>query len=142
MANKTIIKILIQNGLKVTPQRTAILETVLTLDYHPTAENIIETLRITQPHLSMGTVYKTLETLSSKGIITKIYTESDIVRYDNSSSNHHHLYSSENGRIDDYYDDNLFELIKNYFENKSIPGFFVKDVKLQIIGQDSSAHHG
>ena len=34
-----------EKGLKVTPQRIAILEAIYTLDNHPTADNIIESVR-------------------------------------------------------------------------------------------------
>ena len=36
---------LIEKGLKVTPQRMAILEAIIVLNNHPTAENIIEYIR-------------------------------------------------------------------------------------------------
>ena len=36
---------LIEKGLKVTPQRIAILEAIIKLNNHPTAENIIDYIR-------------------------------------------------------------------------------------------------
>jgi Fur family transcriptional regulator, peroxide stress response regulator len=46
MANKSILKILVKNGLKVTPQRIAILEAILSYEGHPGADNITDYLRI------------------------------------------------------------------------------------------------
>jgi Fur family peroxide stress response transcriptional regulator len=48
---------------------------------------------------------------------------------------HHHLYSSESDRIEDYQDDELNDIIQKHFENKEIPGFVIDDIKLQIIGK-------
>jgi Fur family transcriptional regulator, peroxide stress response regulator len=135
MANKSIIKILVDNNLKVTPQRIAILEVILTLENHPTAEKITEYLRLTHPNVSLGTIYKTLDTLLKKGIIHKVYNDNDYMRYDAIIEKHHHLYSSESDRIEDYADKKLNEIIKKYFKNIEIPGFAVEDIKLQIIGK-------
>jgi Fur family peroxide stress response transcriptional regulator len=48
---------------------------------------------------------------------------------------HHHLYCSESDRIEDYKDNELNELLENYFETKGIPDFKIEDIKLQIIGK-------
>src|SRR4030042_4364920 len=102
MANKTVIKILVENGLKVTPQRTAVLEVILNLNNHPTAENIVEYLRLNFPHMPIGTVYKILDTFLKIGIINKVKTECDQMRYDPVKETHHHLYFANSERIEDY----------------------------------------
>ena len=135
MANKSIIKTLVDNNLKVTPQRIAILEVILTLENHPTAEKITEYLRLTHPNVSLGTIYKTLDTFLKKGIIHKVHNNNDFMRYDAIIEKHHHLYSSESDRIEDYIDEKLNEIIEKYFENIEIPGFTIEDIKLQIIGK-------
>ena len=135
MANKSVIQILVNHGLKVTPQRIAILEVILNLENHPTAENISEYLRLNYPHISIGTVYKTLETFSSKGIINKVHSEIDTVRYDGITKKHHHLYCSDSDRIEDFYDENLDKMLKNYLRKKKIPNFTIEDFKLQILGR-------
>jgi Fur family peroxide stress response transcriptional regulator len=134
MANKAIIKILIDNNLKVTPQRTAVLEVILALNNHPTAENIIEYLRINYPHIPLGTVYKILDVFYEKGIVKKIKTDDDTTRYDAIQERHYHLYCAENERIEDYYDEDLNKKLDNYLKKKKIPNFKIKDIRLQIIG--------
>ncbi|MCK9400415.1 MAG: transcriptional repressor [Bacteroidales bacterium] len=130
------IKSLLQNnGLKVTPQRLAVLEAVSELKNHPTADQINEYIRTNHPNIATGTVYKTLETFVGKGMIKKVKTEKDIMRYDAILEKHHHLYSSESERIEDFYDQELNQLIDNYFKNKDIPNFKIEDIKLQIIGK-------
>jgi Fur family peroxide stress response transcriptional regulator len=124
-----------QKGLKVTPQRIAILEAIMNLNNHPTAENIIDYIRINHPNISVGTVYKVLDTFVEKGLICKVKTDKDIMRYDPKVENHHHIYCSDSDRIDDFMDVELNHLLENYFENKKIPGFRIEDIKLQIIGK-------
>lgn len=126
---------LAEKGLKVTPQRMVILEAVNNFNNHPTADNIIEYIRQKHPGIATGTVYKVLETLVEKGLIKKVTTERDIMRYDGILENHHHLYCAESDRIEDYNDEELNNMIAEYFENKGIPGFRIEDIKLQIIGK-------
>lgn len=126
---------LIAKGLKVTPQRLAVLEAIENLHNHPTADNIIEYIRRSQPNIATATVYKVLDAFESNALIKKVKTDSDTMRYDAITDNHHHLYCSESDRIEDYFDSELVEMIEYYFTKKGIPGFEIEDVKLQIIGK-------
>ncbi len=135
MANKEVVKILIDNGLRVTPQRIAILEVLLNLDNHPTAETVVDYIRLNHPNISMATVYNCLDTFTKKDIINKIRIGDDIMRYDSIHGKHHHLYSTDPERIEDYIDDNLYEMIYKYLKNKRITNFKVEDIKLQIVGK-------
>ena len=135
MANKEVIKILTENGLKVTPQRTAVLEVVTNLHNHPTADYIAQYLRINYPHIPIGTVYKILDTFVEKGIIKRVKTDNEILRYDAVIETHHHLYCSDSERIEDYYDEDLNKILSDYFSGKKIPDFTIEDFKLQIVGK-------
>ena len=128
-------ELLSKHKLKVTPQRLAVLGALENLNRHPTAEAVIEFVRQNHPNIAIGTVYNTLETLTSKGIIGRVKTDKDIMRYDSIMEKHHHLYCIESNRIEDYYDDELNALIANHFAKKSIPNFTVDEVKLQIAGR-------
>jgi len=57
------------------------------------------------------------------------------MRFDAMREKHHHLYSSDSDRIDDYYDDELDQVLSDFFALKKIPGFSIEEVKLQIIGK-------
>jgi len=134
MANQTIVKLLVQYGLKVTPQRLAILEILFSVDNHPSAETIIRLIRLNHPNIASGTVYKTLHTFTRKGLINKVKTEQDIVRYEAVTEKHYHLYCHDSERIEDYTDNTLHKLIGIYLNKNPIPGFEVKDINLQIVG--------
>jgi Fur family peroxide stress response transcriptional regulator len=134
MANRDIIKILTDNNLRITPQRTAVLEVLYTFNNHPSADYIIDFLRLTFPHITLSTVYKILDVFIEIGIITRVKTEDGIMRYDYVNEKHHHLYCTETERIENYYDEELDKLLENYMKKKTIPNFKIKDIRLQITG--------
>jgi len=122
------------SNLKVTPQRIAVLEALNSLKGHPTTEKIKKYVVKNHPNVAIGTIYKTLETFVEKGLVKKVKTEKDIMRYDAILEKHHHLYCEETEHIEDFFDDELNKLLEQYFSKKKIPNFKVKDIKLQIIG--------
>lgn len=121
--------------LKRTPQRLAVMEALEALQNHPTADQIIEFIKVNHPHIATGTVYKTLETFVTKGLVRKVKTERDVMRYDSITEHHHHLYCANSDRIEDFTDPELQAILENYFSRHSIPGFRVEDIRLQIIGK-------
>jgi len=122
------------SNLKVTPQRIAVLEALNNLKEHPTADKIKEYVVKNHPNIAVGTIYKTLETFVEKGLVKKVKTEQDVMRYDAILDKHHHLYCEDTDRIEDFFDDQLNVMLEEYFKKKKIPNFKVKDIKLQIIG--------
>ena len=126
---------LVEKGLKVTPQRIAILAAIIKLNNHPTAENIIEYIRKNHPNISVATVYKVLDVLVKNKLVKKVKTEKDFMRYDAIVESHHHIYCSDSDSIEDYFDNELNELLEKYFDKKKIPDFKIEDIKLQIIGK-------
>lgn len=134
---------LTSHGLKITPQRIAVFEAVTTLRNHPCVENIVEFVRQHHPNVSVGTVYNILETFVDNGLISKVKTDGDIMRYDTVRDKHHHLYSADSCRIEDYYDPGLDQILEDYFNKNEIPGFYIEDIKIQLMGKfigKSEAH--
>lgn len=135
MKAEEISRSLVEKGLKVTPQRIAVYEAVVKLNNHPTAENIIKYIKKTYPNIATATVYKVLDALTENGLVKRVKTEKDIMRYDAILESHHHLYCTETDRIEDYNDEQLDKVIENYFQKKGIPDFQIEDIKLQINGK-------
>lgn len=136
MADNEIIRNrLTEKGLKVTPQRMIIMEALYNLKNHPAADNIIEYVRRKHPNIATGTVYKVLETLHANGLIRKVTTDRDIMRYDGIVENHHHLYCSTCDIIKDYKDEELDRILENYFRKREIEGFEIEEFVLQIRGR-------
>ena len=134
MTAEEIRKSLSSKGLKVTPQRVNILNAIYELGNHPTAEKIIEHIRVDNPNIAKGTVYNVLDSLIEKRLIRRVKTENDISRYDGITDRHHHLYCTECDLIEDYYDPELDAVLDNYFKKKKFKGFHMEDVVLQIRG--------
>ena len=135
MDTKAIADKLSEKGLRVTPQRIAILGAIIKLNNHPTAENIIEYIKNNHPNISVGTVYKVLDSFVENHLLKKVKTERGIMRYDPLPYNHHHLYCEESDRIEDYEDEQLDQLITDYFEKKGIKNFKIQNIQLQITGK-------
>lgn len=140
-----IKEILVDKGLKITPQRMAVLNALHNLSMHPTADSIIDYVKNYYPNIAIGTVYRTLDTFVEKGIVNKVKTEKDTMRYDAVLKKHHHLYCKKSERIEDYFDENLDDILNDYFKEKEIPGFVINDIRIQIIGNflndDNSQKH-
>ena len=134
LVDKSIRDKLQEKGLKVTPQRVAIFDAIVKLRNHPTADNIIDYIGYNHPNISVGTVYKVLDSLVENNLVKKVKTERDIMRYDAIMTNHHHLYCAETDRIEDFVDDKLNHLLTEYFRKNKIKNFNIQDIKLQITG--------
>jgi len=126
---------LVDKGLKVTPQRIAILEAIYCLDNHPTAEMIMDFIKDKYPGIASGTIYKVLDVFLEKGLIKKVKTDQEVMRYDGILKNHHHLYCTETEQILDYRNEELDRLLDRFFMENGIRDFEVKEIKLQINGR-------
>jgi Fur family peroxide stress response transcriptional regulator len=76
-----------------------------------------------------------LDALVDNELIKKVKTDKDVMRYEAEMDEHHHLYCCESNRIEDFRDEELNKYLENYFRKKAIPGFNIKDIKLQINGR-------
>ena len=135
MAASQIRNKLTKKGLKITPQRIAILEAIFKLNNHPTAEKITEYIRKTYPNIATATVYKVLNILIENGIIKQVKTEKDRMRYDAITETHHHLYCTASDEIKDYYNDEINTLLSDYFKKHKIPDFEIEEIQLQLTGK-------
>jgi len=118
-------------GIPLTTQRRAILKTVLTLDCHPTADEVYAAPAVRRARVSRATVYRTLESLVRMGIITKACHPGGVVRYDGRTEIHHHLICL---RCDSVIDIADARLDKIPIPDTSALGFEVKDFRVQLRG--------
>lgn len=130
-----LIDLLKNNGIKVTPQRISILSAVHSIHNHPTAQEIMVFVHKTDPNISPGTVYKTLDTFVEKNVISTVRTSDDTVRYDWIVENHHHIYTEENKEIIDYENDELDNLLEDFFSRNKIPNYEIESIKVHINGK-------
>ena len=97
-------------GLKVTSQRLAIFNFILSRKDHPTAEQIYQKLRIEYPTISLGTIYKNLHLLKELGLIHELGFNEGSVRYDPDMSVHINMVCSKCGKITDYKSEDVEKL--------------------------------
>jgi len=121
-------------GLKATHQRMVILDAVMTMTFHPTVDQIYENIHNENPSISLGTVYKTVETFVEKGLLSRVFTEEGSRRYDPNLSHHGHIYCANTQEIVDYYDVELNELITNFFRKRKVSNLKIRNISLQING--------
>ena len=91
-----------QAGLKVTPQRFEIFRELSTAQDHPSAERLHERLTARMPSLSLDTVYRTLATLESHGVVRQVEAYDGRAHFDGNPEIHHHLICRECSRIVDF----------------------------------------
>jgi Fur family transcriptional regulator, ferric uptake regulator len=98
----------------MTEQRRIILDELEKTCSHPSAADIYERVKTRLPHISLGTVYRNLEMLSSRGMIKKLSVPTGQKRFDAEMYDHHHVRCLECGRVDDLptqADENLETLV-------------------------------
>lgn len=67
-----IIKILKEKGCKITPQRRAVAQSLLSLGKFPTAQEIHNDIKKVQPDVGLDTVYRNLNLLVAIGLVNQI----------------------------------------------------------------------
>jgi Fur family peroxide stress response transcriptional regulator len=85
-------------GLRITPQRLAILKTFAGDTSHPTAQELFERLRPEFPSMSFATVYKTLDALARTGLSGTVRIGT-AARFDPNTEPHHHLVCEACGAV-------------------------------------------
>lgn len=78
-------------GLKLTPQRLAILQYLEGNKGHPSAEDIYRAVHKKYPTMSLATVYSTLSALKKRGGVLELTLDPDKKRYDPDTGLHNHL---------------------------------------------------
>ena len=126
---------LVQRGLRATRQRLVILESLLLLPGHPTAELVHRRVRPDHPTISLGTVYKTLDSFAAVGLVRRVAAAGGTSRrFDADCSAHHHLHCTDTQEIIDYCDPQLDTLIQEFFAARGLPGFQPHTFSLHITG--------
>ncbi|MCY0897966.1 MAG: Fur family transcriptional regulator [Firmicutes bacterium] len=88
-----------EHGLRVTPQRQAILQLLLDEEgHHWSAEQVRARLLPTMPGLARGTIYKVLEELVRAGLCEELPTPDNLALYGLRLTPHHHFVCTSCGR--------------------------------------------
>ena len=112
-----LVILLRKEGFRITPQRIAIVDYLLKTEDHPSAEHIHKTIKKKYPMTSLSTVYKTLDLLKEKKLVSEIEVKGE-ARFDAHTDEHLNLVCMKCGKIDDVDEDSLKE-IQNRATKKS-----------------------
>jgi Fur family transcriptional regulator, peroxide stress response regulator len=122
-------------GLKATHQRIVVFEAAAELHgSHPTAEDIFQRLRPNNPTISLGTVYKTLDTFTETGLLRRVVSEEGGKRYDSNTMTHSHIYCTKTKEIVDFEDEELEQLLLKFFSERKLNNFDIKGFSVQLTG--------
>ncbi len=128
---ESIARQLKAKGLKLTPQRLAIIEVLLEKrGLHPGARSVYEEAKKRKKSLSLSTTYATLNELSRLDIIKTLQFDSMENRYEGNLEEHLNLVCKRCGKILDY----KVPPLANPKEIVKKTGFSVTDTRLEYYG--------
>ena len=101
-----------KEGLKYTPQRTAVLEEIIKDKGHRESEEIYLALKKWGQHVSRATVYRTMDILVNNGFARKMNLGDGRARYESkvNSPHHDHLVCMDCGLIVEFMDQKIEDL--------------------------------
>jgi Fe2+ or Zn2+ uptake regulation protein len=131
MLKESIIKQLKEKGLKVTPQRIAIIEVLIELgNLHPSAGLLYKAAKKKKKSLSLSTTYATLDELSRHGVIKTLEFDRMENRYESNITEHINLICKGCKKIMDF--KLPFKIDTNEVARRS--GFRVTDGRFEYYG--------
>lgn len=91
-----------KTGVRITPQRKAVLNYLVESEVHPTADDIFQALSSDFPNMSVATVYNNLKLFKQTGLVKELTYGDSSSRFDFNSVPHYHIICSECGKITDF----------------------------------------
>ncbi len=104
-----------KKGYKLTPQRRAIVDTIVVNEgKHLTAEEIYDEVKKDCPEIGLATVYRTILLLEEIGVVSRLHLNDGCSRYELVHSDevhrHHHLICNVCNKVIEVKDDLLEEI--------------------------------
>jgi Fur family transcriptional regulator, iron response regulator len=96
-----VVTLLRKHGIQPTPQRMAVLEFLLRTEAHPSADDVLDNVRVSCPTVSRATVYNTINLLVEKQLLKAQILKEGIVVFDPNLKQHHHFIDEETGKVYD-----------------------------------------
>jgi len=126
-------------GVRITPQRHAILEYLISSEAHPTADEIYKALEQDFPSMSVATVYNNLRVFRNAGLIKELTYGDSSSRFDFVTHDHYHIICEHCGKIVDFHHPGLEEV--EHFASH-VTGFKVSTHRLEVYGTCPSCAEG
>ncbi len=118
-------------GVRITPQRHAILEYLINSMIHPTADDIYKALEDKFPNMSVATVYNNLRVFREVGLVKELTYGDAASRFDFVTNDHYHMICESCGKIVDFHYPGLNE-VEQFASH--VTGFQVNSHRLEVYG--------
>ena len=123
------------HSLKATPQRLAVHEAMLRLG-HASADMVTDEIRKScDTKVTVASVYNILTNMAMLGIYHHRLSSNNKMYFDVNTFKHFHIYDCENHEFKDIVDNELVELIENYFSKRRFRGYSIEDIDIHLIGK-------
>lgn len=128
---KEALESLKKTGVRITPQRHAILEYIINTMSHPTADEIYKALEGKFPNMSVATVYNNLRVFRQVGLVRELTYGDASSRFDFVTSNHYHVICTNCGKIVDFHYPGLDE-VEHLASH--VTGFKISHHRMEVYG--------
>lgn len=128
---KDALDTLKSKGVRITPQRHAILEYLVSTKSHPTADEIYKSLASNFPNMSVATIYNNLRVFRSAELVKELTYGDSSSRFDFVTHDHYHIICNDCGIIVDFYHPGLEE-IEHLASH--VTGFKVNSHRMEVYG--------
>lgn len=125
------VDMLKESGVRMTPQRHAILDFLMSSMNHPTADEIYKALEMTFPNMSVATVYNNLRVFKEAGLVSELTYGDASSRFDANMKQHYHIICRECGQITDFEYPSLNEVERRAAK---YTGYDVDSHRMEIYG--------
>ena len=96
-----IVAMFKEAGITPTHQRIKIAEVLFSRTQHLSAEEVLVEVNEGGEEVSKATVYNTLGLFAKHGLVREVIVDPSKVFYDSNLCEHHHLYYSDSGKLED-----------------------------------------
>jgi len=126
-----VIEDLREANIRITPQRSAVLEYLVSSKNHPTADDIYRALEHKFPNMSVATVYNNLRLFTEIGFVHEMNYGDASSRFEFADTPHYHAICSECGSIVNFQYPSLEDVEK---AASTLTGFDVQEHRLEVYG--------
>ena len=120
-----------ESGVRITPQRHAVLDYLMNSIIHPTADDIYKALEGKFPNMSVATVYNNLRVLRENGLVRELTYGDASSRFECNLSDHYHIICESCGKIVDFHYPSLDEVESLA---QKVTGFEVSHHRMEVYG--------
>lgn len=128
-----IERLCVERGLKMTGQRRVIARVLSDASDHPDVEELYRRAAALDNRISIATVYRTVRLFEEQGILERRDFGGGRARYEPTEhGRHHHLIDVESGRVIEFEDETLEQLIQAIATRL---GFDLVSYRLELFGR-------